>query len=184
MGADGEARAQAAEGGVDVILTGMGSLSYGEQAGERMRLGLMLNDPKEEHDCFSDNTHNSHVHDGLGIRNVYHGRYVRTDGTVVEGPFVSDLVAEADPEVDAALGAALDATMIELMEIETAAEAGFHYDQMLAQENAAGAELIGSAVDALIAQTREIERVAAALGRDAIAFEGSDGLDDPEAVFQ
>jgi Uncharacterized iron-regulated protein len=27
------------------MLTGMGSLSYGEQAGERMRLGLMLNDP-------------------------------------------------------------------------------------------------------------------------------------------
>ena len=31
--------------GLSAILTGMGSLSYGEQAGERMRLGLMLNDP-------------------------------------------------------------------------------------------------------------------------------------------
>jgi putative iron-regulated protein len=28
------------------ILTGMGSLSYGETAGERMRLGLMLNAPE------------------------------------------------------------------------------------------------------------------------------------------
>ena len=42
------------------ILTGMGSLSYGELAGERMKLGLLLHDPEEEHDCFSDNTHNSH----------------------------------------------------------------------------------------------------------------------------
>ena len=25
-----------------------------------MKLGLMLHDPEEEHDCFSDNTHNSH----------------------------------------------------------------------------------------------------------------------------
>ena len=50
--------------GIAAILTGMGSLSYGEQAGERMRLGLMLNDPEEEHDCFSDNTHNSHFYDG------------------------------------------------------------------------------------------------------------------------
>ena len=41
------------------ILTGLGSLSYGELAGERMKLGLMLHDPEEEHDCFSDNTHNS-----------------------------------------------------------------------------------------------------------------------------
>ncbi len=48
------------QAGVLAMLTGMGSLSYGEQAGERMKLGLMLNDPEEEHDCFSDNTHNSH----------------------------------------------------------------------------------------------------------------------------
>ena len=183
-GADGDARAQAAEGGVGVILTGMGSLSYGELAGERMRLGLMLNDPEEEHDCFSDNTHNSHFYDGLGIRNVYHGRYVRTDGTVVEGPSVSGLVAEADPEVDAALRAALDHTMIRLMEIKTAAEAGLAYDQMLAQGFEPGEALIMSAVDALVAQTREIERAAAALGQADVAGEGSDSLDAPDAVFQ
>ena len=68
-----------------------------------MRLGLMLHDPEEEHDCFSDNTHNSHYYDGLGIRNVYLGRYVRIDGSVVEGPSVSELVAAADPAVDADL---------------------------------------------------------------------------------
>jgi uncharacterized iron-regulated protein len=39
----------------------MGSLSYGELAGERMKLGLLLHDPEEEHDCFSDNTYNSHL---------------------------------------------------------------------------------------------------------------------------
>ena len=63
----------------------MGSLSYGEQAGERMRLGLMLNDPEEEHDCFSDNTHNSHFYDGLGVWNVYNGSYTRVDGSVISG---------------------------------------------------------------------------------------------------
>ena len=180
----GEARETAAEGGVEVILTGMGSLSYGEQAGERMKLGLLLNDPEEEHDCFSDNTHNSHFHDGLGMRNVYLGRYVRTDGSVVEGPSASELVAEADPAVDAALRGALDHTMIELMEIKTVAEAGFSYDQMLAQGSEAGEALIMSAVDALVAQTREIERASSALGQSAVAVESSDSLDDPDAVFQ
>ena len=34
-----------AQAGLNAMLTGMGSLSYGEQAGERMKLGLMLNDP-------------------------------------------------------------------------------------------------------------------------------------------
>ena len=110
----------------------MGSLSYGEQAGERMRLGLMLHDPEEEHDCFSDNTYNSHYYDGMGVRNVYLGRYVRIDGSVVEGPSVSELVAEVDPALDVELRAALDRTMAALGAIKTAGEAGTHYDQLLA----------------------------------------------------
>ncbi|MEM8753858.1 MAG: imelysin family protein [Pseudomonadota bacterium] len=173
-----------ADQGVIAMLTGMGSLSYGEQAGERMRLGLMLNDPEEEHDCFSDNTHNSHYYDGLGIRNVYHGRYVRIDGSVVEGPSLSALVAAADPTVDAGLRGDLDATMIALGAIKSAAEAGLAYDQMLAPGDEAGEALIMAGVDALIAQTRGVERAVGALAVSPIAFEGSDSLDDPSAVFE
>ena len=179
----GAAREAAAEGGAGVILTGMGSLSYGEQAGERMKLGVLLNDPEEEHDCFSDNTHDSHFYDALGIRNVYLGRYTGVDGTVTEGPSASDLVAAADAKVDAALRRALDATMMEMVEIKAAAEAGFSYDMMLAPGSEAGEALVMSAVDALVAQTREIERAMTALGLGA-SFEGSDSLDDPDAVFQ
>ena len=45
----GEARSglmAATAAGISAILTGMGSLSFGETAGERMRLGGMLNDPE------------------------------------------------------------------------------------------------------------------------------------------
>ncbi|SFB12596.1 putative iron-regulated protein [Poseidonocella pacifica] len=170
--------------GIAAILTGMGSLSYGEQAGERMKLGVLLNDPEEEHDCFSDNTHNSHYYDGMGIRNVYNGEYVRVDGSTVSGESLSSLVAEADEGVDAALRADLNQTMIELAQIKTAAEAGFSYDQMLERGNKAGEDLIMSAVGALVTQTRSIERAVTALGLDQIGFEGSDSLDDPDAVFQ
>ncbi|MCI4661616.1 MAG: peptidase [Neomegalonema sp.] len=184
----GAARMQLAEkgetGALMTILTGMGSLSYGEQAGERMKLGLMLNDPEEEHDCFSDNTHNSHYYDGLGIRNVYLGRYVGVDGTVTGGPSVSDLIAASDPELDRQLRADLDATMMALGAIKSTAEAGFSYDQMLDPANAAGGALIETAVQALVTQTRSIERAVAALKLDAIAFEGSDSLDNPGAVFE
>ncbi|MEL6774530.1 MAG: imelysin family protein [Pseudomonadota bacterium] len=184
----GEARAElmakTERQGLITILTGMGSLSYGEQAGERMKLGLMLNDPEEEHDCFADNTHNSHYYDGLGIRNVYQGRYVRIDGTVVEGPSISDLVGEADAAVDARLSLALHETMQALGAIKSTAEAGMAYDQMLDPANEVGGALIETAVQALVAQTREIERAVTALELDAIAFEGSDSLDNPAAVFQ
>ncbi|SES06621.1 putative iron-regulated protein [Tranquillimonas rosea] len=183
----GEARGAVTENadqGLVMMLTGMGSLSYGEQAGERMKLGVMLNDPEEEHDCFSDNTHNSHFYDGMGIHNVYFGEYVRTDGSVVSGPSLSSLVAEADAEVDAALRQDLNQTMIELAHIKTAAEAGYSYDMMLARGNEDGEALIMDAVDALVEQTRSIERAVSALGVDQIGFEGSDSLDNPNAVFQ
>ncbi|MFQ1700263.1 imelysin family protein [Loktanella agnita] len=170
--------------GISTILTGMGSLSYGEQAGERMRLGLMLNDPEEEHDCFSDNTHNSHYYDGLGVQNVYLGEYVRVDGSLVSGPSLSDLVAETDADLDAELQGKLATTMMMLGRIKTAAEAGFSYDQMLERGNDAGEALVMGGVNGLIDQTRSIERVVTALDVEQITFEGSDSLDNPDAVFQ
>ena len=170
--------------GLVAILTGMGSLSYGEQAGERMRLGLMLNDPEEEHDCFSDNTHNSHYFDGLGVQNVYLGAYVRIDGSLVTGPSLADLVAEKDAALDVEMKTKLAATMLALGRIKTAAEAGFKFDQMLERGNKAGEALVMGGVNGLVDQTGSIERIVSALGLDQIAFEGSDSLDDPEAVFQ
>lgn len=170
--------------GLRAMLTGMGSLSYGELAGERMRLGLMLNDPEEEHDCFSDNTHNSHYYDGLGIANVYLGEYVRIDGARVTGPSLADMVAEENPGLDAEMRQGLAETMMALGRLKTAAEAGFAYDRMLERGNENGERLVMDGVEALIAQTRSIERVVAALGLGDFSIEGSDSLDNPGAVFQ
>ncbi|MDB6177169.1 peptidase [Paracoccus sp. Z330] len=172
------------DAGVIAMLTGMGSLSYGELAGERMKLGVMLNDPEEEHDCFSDNTHNSHYFDGLGIRNVYLGTYTRVDGSVVSGESLSSLVAAADADVDQALTAGLNNSVAQLGRIKTVAESGTSYDQMLARGNETGEALVMAAVDALVAQTQDIERAVNALGLQDIGFEGSDSLDSPDAVFQ
>ena len=186
-GKDGAARKTVTadpQTGLSAMLTGMGSLSYGEQAGERMKLGLMLNDPEEEHDCFSDQTHFSHYYDGLGIQNVYLGRYTRTDGTEITGPSLSDLVAEKDASVDTALKTDLDATMAALGALRDKAEGGMAYDQMLAPGNAEGEAVITAAIDGLVKQTQAIERAVAVLGQDGIEFEGSDSLDNPEAVFQ
>lgn len=172
------------DAGIVAMITGMGSLSYGEQAGQRMRLGLMLNDPEEEHDCFSDNTHNSHYYDGKGVQNVYLGRYERIDGTVVEGPGLTSLVAAVDPALDSEVRGKLDATMGALTAIVTAAENGMAYDQMLDRQNAEGEALIMAGVDGLIDQTRSFEKIVGALSLHNVAFEGSDSLDDPNAVFQ
>jgi len=184
----GAARKALAEGdpkaAIGTILTGMGSLSYGELAGERMKLGLLLHDPEEEHDCFSDNTHISHLYDAVGIRNVYTGSYKRVDGSVVEGPSVSDLVKEADAAVDTELAGKLDATVAKMEAIQARAVKGEAYDQQIGEGNAEGNATVQAAIDALVDQTKSIERAVAALKLDAIEFEGSDSLDAPDKVFQ
>ena len=182
---DGAARTALAGGGVATILTGMGSLSFGELAGERMKLGLLLHDPEEEHDCFSDNTHASHLYDGIGIRNVYLGRYVRTDGTVVEGPSIAALIASRDAALDTEIRAQLDNSVATLQAIADRAEAGEAYDQQIGEGNAEGNAAVQAAIDALIAQTRSIERAVALLELDdAVTIEQSDSLTNPDAVFE
>tara|TARA_R110002020_G_scaffold185411_3_gene383034 strand:+ start:4454 stop:5728 length:1275 start_codon:yes stop_codon:yes gene_type:complete len=171
-------------GGLSTILTGMGSLSYGELAGERMKLGLLLGDPEEEHDCFSDNTHNSHRYDAVGIRSAYTGSYTRPDGTELSGPSLAELVGQKDPAIAKELSADLDAT-VEAMEAMVArAETTEAYDQMIATDNEEGNATVQAAIDGLIKQTRSIERAIAALELGTIELEGSDSLDSPDAVFK
>jgi putative iron-regulated protein len=162
----------------------MGSLSYGELAGERMKLGLLLHDPEEEHDCFSDNTQNSHYFDQMGIRNVYTGHYRRIDGTVVDGPSVADLVKSADAGLDSEIRGKLDATVAAMAAMRARAESIEAYDQMIGEGNPEGNAVVQAAIDGLVDQTRSIERAVAALGLGAISVEGSDSLDNPDAVFQ
>ena len=170
--------------GVMSILTGMGSLSYGELAGERMKLGLLLKDPEEEHDCFSDNTHNSHYFDQIGIRNVYTGHYRRLNGLIVAGPSLSDLVASKDKKVDLELSAKLNQTVSLMSILKARAESIEAYDQMIGEDNPEGNAVVQAAIDGLINQTRSIERAVKVLGIADIEIEGSDSLDKPKAVFQ
>jgi putative iron-regulated protein len=169
---------------LSTILTGMGSLSYGELAGERMKLGLLLGDPEEEHDCFSDNTHNSHLYDAVGIQNVYLGTYKRVDGSTVSGASLMDLVKSKDAAVASELEADLAATVEAMQTMAKRADAGEAYDQMISEGNTEGNAIVQAAIDGLVTQTKSIERAIAALELGTIELEGSDSLDNPNAVFQ
>ena len=185
-GANGEARKTIEKGsdeaGLTAIMTGFGSLSYGELAGERIKLGLMIHDPEEEHDCFSDNTHASHFFDALGIRNVYLGTYRRADRSLVTGSSVSDLVKAKSPEIDAEVRAKLDATMDAMNAMYLRALTTESYDQMIGEGNEAGNAVVQRVVTALLDQTKSIERAVVALDLKSIEFEGSDSLDNPATV--
>jgi putative iron-regulated protein len=184
-GAGGAARAdilgKSAEDGLSTILTGLGSLSYGELAGERMKLGLLLHDPEEEHDCFSDNTHNSHYYNQVGMQALYGGRYERIDGAIVTGPSLADYATAQAPEAAGQVSAAMEEARDALGAIKARAEAGEAYDQMLALGNAEGNAALEAGVESLVAQARALEALVADLGL-TITVEGSDSLDDPTLV--
>jgi putative iron-regulated protein len=156
--------AESAENGLRKMFFGMGSLSLGELAGERMKVSLEANSTEDEHDCFSDNTHNSHFYNGKGIRNIYLGEYRKVDGSTLSGPSLSSLVVMADAATDATLQADLATTEAKLQALVDSAENGVHYDQLIAADNAEGQQLIRDAIAALVKQTTAIEQAAAKLG--------------------
>lgn len=183
--ADGSARKALTEKGLDAgigaILTGLGSLSYGELAGERMKLGLLLHDPEEEQDCFSDNTHNAHYYDVAGMLNVYGGEYKRINGSLVKGQGMTHLVRVVAPDLDTEMRGKLKATIDAFSAIKQRAETRESYDQMIGEGNAEGNALVQAGIDRLTDQTKTLERVVAALKLKA-TFEGSDSLDAPDKV--
>jgi putative iron-regulated protein len=128
-----------------------------------MKVALEANSTEDEHDCFSDNTHNSHFYNGKGIRNVYLGEYNKVDGTTLTGPSLSSLVAKVDAAADGTLQADLAATEAKLQALVDSADNDQHFDQLIAADNAAGQQIVRDAIAALVKQTGAIEQVAGKL---------------------
>ena len=156
--------AESTEKGLRKAFFGMGSLSLGELAGERMKVALEASSTEDEHDCFSDNTHNSHFYNAKGVRNVYLGEYTKVDGTVLSGPSIAQLVQAADASADQLLQSKLAATQNSLQVMVDAAENGMAFDQMIDPDNAEGQKIVRDSIAALVAQTTAIEQAALALG--------------------
>ena len=76
------------------IITGIGELSRGELAGERMTVAYEARAQEDEHSCFADNTTNDIIANAKGIQNVWTGDYA-----IVQGPGLADLVAAEGAEL-------------------------------------------------------------------------------------
>jgi putative iron-regulated protein len=80
------------------ILTGIGTLSKSELAGELIFTAYDNRDQEDEHSCFSDNTHRDTRLNAIGIRNVLTGCYIQKDGiSKVTGASLIDLINLVDP---------------------------------------------------------------------------------------
>ena len=160
-----ELMADSADNGLRKMLFGMGSLSLGELAGERMKVALEANSTEDEHDCFSDNTHNSHYYNEQGIYNVYTGTYMRVNGTLVSGPSIHDLVASKDKQAAKAIQADFDRARSQVYTlVESAEKQDQAFDQLIAAGNQKGNALVNESIMALVKQTASIEQAASIIG--------------------
>jgi putative iron-regulated protein len=155
-------RARFERGGMESlrkVIVGVGSLSRGELAGERMEVSMNTQDQEDEHSCFSDNTHRDIVTNALGIENVWLGRYKRRDGSTLQGPSLNDLVAAKD--------AALAGRVVQQIAASVAAAQAIQapFDrEIIGGNDAPGRQRVRKTIDSLVQQSKDMVDAAAALG--------------------
>lgn len=141
------------------IFVGIGTLSRGELAGERLEVALASQDQEDEHSCFSDNTHRDVVTNAQGIQNVWLGRYERADGSVLSGPGLRDLVAARD----AALAERTTKQIAASVAASEAIQAPFDRE-IIGGNDAPGRARVQKTVDSLTQQSKDIVEAANAIG--------------------
>lgn len=141
------------------MVVGIGSLSRGELAGERLEVAMNTQDQEDEHSCFSDNTHRDVVLNATGIQNVWLGRYARRDGSVLQGPSLQDLVAAADGQVADRTTRNIAATVAAALAIQPPFDR-----EIVGGKDAAGRKRVQAVIDGLIQQSKDLPQAAAAVG--------------------
>ncbi len=141
------------------MIVGLGSLSRGELAGQRLEVALNSQDQEDEHSCFSDNTHRDIVNNAKGVQNVWLGEYKRADGSMVKGASLREAVAT----LDAALA---EKTSQQISASVAAAEAiQAPFDREIAGDKAApGRTRVQKTIDSLTLQSQNLVTAANALG--------------------
>jgi putative iron-regulated protein len=160
-------RAKFEHGGIQSVrkmIVGMGSLSRGELAGERLEVAMNTQDKEDEHSCFSDNTHRDVVANAQGIENVWLGSYKRLDGSMVQGASLKDLVTAKN----AALADKVSKQIAQSVANANAIQAPFDRE-IVGNKDAPGRIRVQKTIDSLVQQSKDITEAAAALGITKLA---------------
>ncbi len=164
----------AAKGKLLEILVGMGTLSEGELAGERMQISLSANSQEDEHSCFSDNTHRDIWLNAEGVSNAYTGEYAGYDSTLdgsddqtgnaVDGYGIDDYLIDMGlTDVESEVSAALGITATNYGAVDASARGGTPVDQMILDAGSEAAQPMRDTIVSLNAQSAQIANIAVAL---------------------
>lgn len=170
------------------ILTGMGTLSEGELAGERMQIAFSSGSQEDEHSCFSDNTHRDIWLNAEGVSNSYYGVYAGYDSDLdgvddettraVDGygfdDYIEDLGIASLNTLASNLETALTQTEDNYQRIDSDARAGMPVDVQIETAQRSSGTPMYDTIISLNAQSSIIAQLATAL-------EISDQVVDDEA---
>ena len=138
------------------IITGIGEMSRGELAGERMIVAYEERSQEDEHSCFADNTTADIVANALGVQRVYLGEY-----GAVSGPGIMDLIAMEDEALADSLAAEIN------LSVTLARAIPAPFDDHLREgvsDSAYGRQRVLETIEALEAQTDTIVSAAQKVG--------------------
>ena len=138
------------------MITGIGEMSRGELAGERMTVAYEARSQEDEHSCFADNTVADIVANALGVQRVYLGEY-----GAVSGPGVLDLIAATDEALANQLAAEIN------LSVTLARAIPNPFDDHLREgvpDSAYGRQRVLDAIEALEDQTDTIVSAAQKVG--------------------
>ena len=99
-------------------LSGLGKMSKGELAGERINAGLESKERRDQHNCFSSTTLVDYERDARGIRDMFLGNFGSNDG-----PGFDELVAAKDKDLAAKIEAQLNLSIDSIKGISVPFEA-------------------------------------------------------------
>lgn len=161
------------------IVQAMGTLSYGELAGERMSVAYEANSQEDEHSCFSDNTHRDVWLNAEGVSNSYYGDYAGYDSTLdgtdnetansVNGYGFDDYLEEKGlSNLNEQIKVALTNTETEYTKIDTQARAGSPFDVLIMDAQRNDTNPISTTIGALQGQSNAFNAMADALNLEQV----------------
>jgi putative iron-regulated protein len=151
-------RTQFVQGGlasVALALDGLGRMSKGELAGQRIDAPYTSKSRRDQHDCFSSDTLTDYLRDAQGLEDIYLGTYGTNDG-----PGFDTLVTAANPGIDSQLQTQLQTSVTAM-----AAIPGPFEQAIVGDDSDAGRTAIRAVVASLRAQGDQFAQAAAALGQ-------------------
>ena len=179
------------------ILNGMGTLSEGELAGERIQIAFASDSQEDEHSCFSDNTHRDIWLNAEGVSNSFYGSYTGYDHDL--DPTTADVVSEGVTAVDGygidkyltevglagvaiETASALTLTEVNYNLIDASARNGVPFDVLIMSPTEESS--VAKTIKSLNAQSRLIQDAADQLGLGVVVEEDASGCNTQNPTTQ